>query len=61
MNRAVAGPIWKETQQLIYADQPYTFLFWVDKIVAINKSIKNATPIPLSSVYGLEGWYRAKP
>jgi peptide/nickel transport system substrate-binding protein len=61
MNRAVAGPIWKETQQLIYADQPYTFLFWVDKIVAINKSIKNATPIPLSSVYGLEKWYRAKP
>lgn len=59
MNRQKAADIWKETQRLIYQDQPYTFLFWIDKVVAVSNKFQNVTPIPLSAVYNLEKWYLA--
>ena len=58
MDRPKAAGIWKETQRLIYEDQPYTFLFWIDKIVAVNKKFQNVTPIALSALYNLEKWYQ---
>ncbi|MFQ6112481.1 MAG: peptide-binding protein [bacterium] len=57
MDHSEAAKIWKEVQELIYHDQPYTFLFWKDRVVAINERFKNVTPIPLSAFYGLENWY----
>ena len=57
MNQEKAAQIWKEFQNLVYQDQPYTFLFWKDKAVAVNKKFKNVTPIALSSVYDIEKWY----
>lgn len=57
MDRTKAAPIWKELQHEIYNDQPYTFLFWIDRIVAADKRFKNVTPIPLSALYNLENWY----
>jgi len=60
MDRQTAAGIWKETQDLIYQDQPYTFLFWKTKIVAVDRHFKNVNPIPLSSIYGLENWYKAE-
>ena len=59
MDRKKSAKIWKEMQKLIYQDQPYTFLFWMDKIVAVNSKFKNVTPIPLSALYGLEKWYQS--
>lgn len=58
MNRSKAGKDWKEAQKLIYADQPYTFLFWIDKVIAVNADFENVTPIPLSAFYNLEKWRR---
>ena len=55
-----ARPVWAEAQNRIYADQPYTFLFWKDRVVATHKRYQNVTPIALSVVYGLENWYQAE-
>jgi len=41
-DRKSAMPIWKEFQQIIIDDCPYTFLFIPDDIVAWNKKIENA-------------------
>ncbi len=60
MDRGRAAEIWQETQQLIYEDQPYTFLFWKARVVAVSKQFNNVTPIPLSSIYGLEHWYNSE-
>ena len=60
MDQGKAARIWQETQDLIYQDQPYTFLFWKAKIVAVNRRFKNVNPIPLSSIYGLESWYKSE-
>ncbi len=60
MNRERAAKIWAETQKAIYQDQPYTFLFWLDKIVAVSTRFENVTPIPLSALYNLEKWYERR-
>lgn len=60
MDRDAAAVIWKQLQQKVYQDQPYTFLFWIDKIAAVHSRFKNATPIPLSMFYGLEHWYEKR-
>ena len=57
MDQEKAAEIWKEFQNLVYEDQPYTFLFWKDKAVGVRKGFKNVTPIALSSVYDIEKWY----
>ncbi|MFQ5675943.1 MAG: ABC transporter substrate-binding protein, partial [bacterium] len=58
MDRQKAAKIWEKLQRVIYADQPYTFLFWIDKVVAVSKKFENVTPIPLSAVYNIEEWYQ---
>ncbi len=58
LNREKAGDIWQEAQRLIYEDQPYTFLFWKARIVGVRRDFKQVTPIPLSTLYGIEKWYR---
>ena len=57
MNQEVASGIWKEFHQILYNDQPYTFLFWIDNAVAVKTKFKNVKPLALSSVYDLENWY----
>lgn len=48
---AVSNPIWKELQARIYEDQPYTFLYWRDDIVALSSRFENAQ-IDVLSPYG---------
>lgn len=60
MNQQKASLIWKEFQQKVYDDQPYTFLFWLDKAAGVNKQFRNVTPLALSSLYNLEKWYKVK-
>ena len=57
MDRKKAAKIWREVQELIYEDQPYTFLFWIDNIVAVHSRFRNVSLIPLSYLYNIEHWY----
>jgi peptide/nickel transport system substrate-binding protein len=57
MDQQKAAGIWKEFHKIIYEDQPYTFLFWIDQAVAVKDKYKNVNPLALSSVYDLENWY----
>lgn len=57
MDQRKSAEIWKEFHKIIYDDQPYTFLFWIDQAVAVKEKYKNVTPLALSSVYDLENWY----
>jgi peptide/nickel transport system substrate-binding protein len=58
MDQKKAAETWKKFQELVYYDQPYTFLFWLDKAVGVNKKFKNVTPLSLSSIYNIENWYQ---
>ena len=54
--------MWKEAQALIYADQPYTFLYWMDEIVAVNSRFSDEKVDILSPYGDLRQWdVRAQP
>lgn len=51
-----AGPIWKEMQEKVYADQPYLFLWWRDEIVAVDKRFENTSIDITSLTHRLYEW-----
>jgi peptide/nickel transport system substrate-binding protein len=59
LDRKEAAKTWKQLQELIYEDQPYTYLFWIDKIAVTHKRFKNVTPVTLSAIYQIEKWFEA--
>ena len=48
--------MWKEAQALIYADQPYTFLYWMDEIVAVHSRFSDEKVDILSPYGDLRQW-----
>jgi peptide/nickel transport system substrate-binding protein len=57
MDRSKARSIWRRFQELVYQDQPYTFLYWRDQVIGIHKRFRGCHPIPLSIYYHLEDWW----
>ncbi len=52
-----AAAIWRELQETIYRDQPYTFLWWVDEIVAVDGRFQGVAVHPSSPFYHLHEWW----
>lgn len=46
----------KQLQGIIYSDQPITFLYWIDNIVAVNKKIKTFEVNPLGVIQHVWDW-----
>jgi peptide/nickel transport system substrate-binding protein len=51
-----AAAIWKEMQRVVYADQPYLFMWWMDEIVGISDRFENATIDVVSPYNDLHAW-----
>lgn len=47
---------YKMFQEIIYKDQPATFLYWTDDVVVYNKRLKNLTINPLGALQKLWEW-----
>jgi len=45
-----------ELQRIFYEQNPVTFMFWIDNIVAYNKRIRNIEITPLGAVHHLWEW-----
>lgn len=54
---AVAAPIWQEMQQLIYEDQPYAFLYWMDEIVGVHERFQDTKINVSGSLNDLHTWH----
>ena len=52
-----ANLIWKELQEVIYEDQPYLFLYWMDEIVGIHERFEDTTINVQSPYYDLHEWW----
>jgi peptide/nickel transport system substrate-binding protein len=52
-----ASAIWRDLQATIYRDQPYTFLWWVDEIVAVDGRFQGVAVHPSSPFYHLHEWW----
>lgn len=53
---AARRQIWRDVQQLIYDDQPYAFLYWVDEIVGIHNRVQDASVDLISPIHDLWRW-----
>lgn len=51
-----ALPIWKELQQVIYEDQPYTFLWWREELAGIHNRFENTEITPQNLLDDLHAW-----
>ncbi len=51
------GPLYKQIQEYIYEDAPYTFLFVPRSIFVSNKRIGGLNPGPWEFRYNMEEWY----
>ena len=47
---------YKKIQKILHNDEPVTFLYWVDKIVAYNNRIKNISINPLGAINKCWQW-----
>lgn len=47
---------YKKFQEIIYEDQPITFLYWTDDIVVYNKRLKDVTINPFGALQKLWEW-----
>ncbi len=52
-----ANAIWHELQALIYEDQPYTFLYWVNNPMAVHRRFEGVQSNLLTPFYRLEQWW----
>ncbi len=48
--------ILSELQEVMHEDEPVTFLYWIDNIVAYNKKIRNISITPLGIVHHCWEW-----
>ncbi len=56
-DRTRAKKEWSEVQKIIAADVPYTFLFNIDDLYAIDRRFRNVKLITYAWTYNLEKWY----
>ncbi len=56
-DRKDALPLWYEFQEIIVSDQPASFLWIPDRIVALDPSIKGFKFSPVSTFFNISEWY----
>ena len=54
-----ARPIFFEAQELIYEDQPYTFIYVQHALSALDRRFEGAKPDPIGMYHNLHEWYIA--
>ncbi len=52
--------LYKKFQKIIHDDEPATFLYWIDNLVAYNSRLKNITISPLGAVQKCWEWKTAE-
>lgn len=53
-----ARPLFHRAQEIIYNEQPYTFLYFSHTIFVLNKEFGGAEPDAISCFHNLHEWYR---
>ncbi len=59
--REAALPHWREAARLIAADQPYTWLYYMDEVVVVHDRLRGTTINTLGTYQNLWEWWVADP
>lgn len=57
VDREQARPLWAEYQRLIAHDQPYTFLYFQERIEGVSNRLRNVHPDARGDLVGVAKWY----
>jgi peptide/nickel transport system substrate-binding protein len=57
VDREAARPLWSEYQRLIAADQPYSFLYFQERIEGVSNRLRNVHPDARGDLLGVNKWY----
>ncbi|HLM65870.1 MAG TPA: ABC transporter substrate-binding protein [Longimicrobium sp.] len=57
VDREQARPLWREYQRLIAQDQPYTFLYFQQRIEGVSNRLRNVNPDARGDLVGVAKWY----
>ncbi|MEK9136729.1 MAG: hypothetical protein AAB393_06360, partial [Bacteroidota bacterium] len=49
--------LWKEFQVIVHEEQPCTFLFWINNIVAVNKRVRGTSIGILGTTHRAWEWH----
>ncbi|MDT8367997.1 MAG: ABC transporter substrate-binding protein [Longimicrobiales bacterium] len=56
-DRTAALPLWHEYQRVLNAEQPYTFLYYRDRLVGVNKRLRGVRMDPRGEWVSLHEWW----
>ena len=51
------APLWKEFQEIVQREQPCTFLYWINNIVAVNARVRGTQVGVLGTTHNAWDWY----
>lgn len=58
-NREEAGPLWEQYQRLVSEQQPYTFIYFLERLHGVHNRLRNVNPDPRGDWVGIDRWYIA--
>lgn len=56
-DREAALPLWHEYQRLVAEQQPYTFIYFQDRLHGVNNRLRNVRPDPRGDWVGINRWW----
>jgi ABC-type transport system substrate-binding protein len=57
VDRHDARALWNEYQEVIMAEQPYTFFYFPDRLDGVNKRVKGVEMDPRGDWQNIRHWY----
>ncbi|HEX7242997.1 MAG TPA: ABC transporter substrate-binding protein, partial [Longimicrobiaceae bacterium] len=57
VDRAAAKPVWSRYQQKIAEDQPYTFLYFQQRLEGVSSRLRNVRPDARGDFVGVDEWW----
>jgi peptide/nickel transport system substrate-binding protein len=52
-----AKPLFDAAQSILHQDQPYTFLYWQERLVGFSSRVRNIQANPQTPLFHLDGWW----
>jgi peptide/nickel transport system substrate-binding protein len=52
-----AKPLFDAAQSILHQDQPYTFLYWQERLVGFSSRVRNVQANPQTPLFHLDGWW----
>jgi peptide/nickel transport system substrate-binding protein len=57
VDRDAARPLWQQYQRRVARDQPYTFLYFQERLEGVNNRLRNVNPDARGDWVGARDWY----